>query len=45
MLIYTELKKDAAVSHRNSVLVFSVSQGGNRTGIDEERERQRNRDR
>lgn len=25
--------------------VFSVSQGGNRTGIDEERERQRNRDR
>lgn len=27
MLIYTELKKDAAVSHRNSVLVFSVSQG------------------
>lgn len=27
MLIHTELKKDAAISHRNSVLVFSVSQG------------------
>ena len=27
MLIHTELKNDAALSHRNAVLVFSVSQG------------------